>query len=322
MASLDRITAVVLDWNLPDYTSRCVSALVEDGVPSDRIVIVENGPTAETWTRIRAEHTACVLVRIDQNAGFARANNIGARALPGDAYLFVNNDAFVHAAGSVGRLLGAVEQGNGIAVPRLLNEDLSLQPSVAPFTTPSVALVRASGLSRFVPNEWQPRLSTHWDHASSRRIESAIGPVLMVDSAAWEALGGFRETSFMYAEDLDLCWRADEQGLRSWFVAEAEFVHLGGTSSSTRWTSRERAARIGRAEAAMIREHLSPVRASLTLAVMRAGLAARIASFRAIGRNEAAESCRGFFHGYGANLDPSPKTEESELQVEVLGPVG
>src|SRR4029453_3197118 len=152
MASLDRITAVVLDWNLPDYTSRCVSALVEDGVPSDRIVIVENGPTAETWRRIRAEHPAGVLLRIYQNAGFARANNIGARALPGDAYLFVNNDAFVHAPGSVGRLLGAVEQGNGIAVPRLLNEDLSLQPSVAPFTTPSVALVRASGLSRFVPN--------------------------------------------------------------------------------------------------------------------------------------------------------------------------
>jgi GT2 family glycosyltransferase len=323
-ARLDRITAVVLDWNLPDYTSRCVTALIEDGVPPDRIVIVENGPTPETWARVREEHAACVRVRIDENVGFARANNVGARVLVGAGYLFVNNDAFVHRPGSVGRLVRAVEQGSGIAVPRLLNDDLSLQPSVAPFTTPSVALVRASGLSRFLPNRWQPRLSTHWDHAASRRIEAAIGPVIMVAGSAWKELGGFRETSFMYAEDIDLFWRAHERGLWSWFASEAEFVHLGGASSSARWTSRERGERIGAAEAEMIREHLSPSRAALTLGVMRTGLAARVACFSVIRRKEAAESCRGFLRGYGAESGRGqrPELKRSEPQFEVIRPAG
>src|SRR5262249_27261932 len=164
--------------------------------------VVENGPTDDNWARISAELSSSVLVRVETNVGFAAANNIGARALPGPAYLLVNNDAFVHAAGSVSRLLAALgcDQA-GVVVPRLLNEDLSLQPTVSPFTTPATALVRASGLSRLVPDPWKPALTTHWDHGSSRVIDQAIGAVMLVEGALWERLDGLRETSFMYAED-------------------------------------------------------------------------------------------------------------------------
>ena len=102
------------------------------------------------------------------NVGFARGNNAGAAALGGGAYLFVNSDAFVHRPGSVGRLVDALAApGVGVAVPRLLNEDLTLQPSVVPTSSPLPELVRASGLSRFVPNRLQPALGTHWDHSES-----------------------------------------------------------------------------------------------------------------------------------------------------------
>jgi GT2 family glycosyltransferase len=160
---MDELTAVVLDWNLPAYTIRSVESLVDDGVPPHRIVVVENGPTSTTWTAIREALPSSVLVRVDRNVGFARANNLGARLLPGSAYLFCNNDAFVHSSGSVAALLGALEEENvALSVPRLLDERGTLQPSVIPFTTPAVAAVRASGLSRLIPNRGQPRWSTHF----------------------------------------------------------------------------------------------------------------------------------------------------------------
>ena len=52
-------------------------------------------------------------------------------------------------------------------------------------------------MSWLIPNRWQPRWSTHWDHSSSREIEAAIGAVMLVSAEAWEATGGIRETSFM-----------------------------------------------------------------------------------------------------------------------------
>src|SRR5205823_7466941 len=132
-------------------------------------------------------------------------NNRGAAALPGSFYLFVNSDAFVHAPGTVSRLAAAAARPRvGIAVPRLLNEDGTLQPNVVPTSSPLPELVRASGLSRFVPNRLQPSLGTHWDHGDSRPIQAAIGAVVAVRGDAWEALGGFDERAFMYAEDIEI----------------------------------------------------------------------------------------------------------------------
>jgi hypothetical protein len=47
----------------------------------------------------------------------------------------------------------------------------------------------------------------------------------------------------------------------------------------------------------MIRGHLSPLQAALTLAFMRLGLAARVACFGLMRKTEAAASCRGSLDG-------------------------
>ena len=224
-------TVVVVNWNLPEMTIRCVRALVEDGVDSARIVVVENGSTEESTELLRAALPDTVILRLDENVGYARAANKGAQLLPGDGYLFVNNDAFVHRPGSVRRLLASLDRDRvGLAVPRLVNDDLTLQASVVPISSPANAFLRATGLSRLVPNRWQPSWGHHWDHASSRPIRAANGTVVAVRRELWADLGGWIERDLMFAEDLDFCWRASKRGCLVWFEAESEFVHLGNTS--------------------------------------------------------------------------------------------
>ncbi|MDX6660030.1 MAG: hypothetical protein QOJ55_852, partial [Solirubrobacteraceae bacterium] len=98
------LTAVVLNWRTPEHTLEAVSALVGDGVPAARIVVVDNASGDGSAERLRAQLPDGPLLALDENEGFARGNNLGAAALPGDAYLFVNSDAFVRAPGSVERL--------------------------------------------------------------------------------------------------------------------------------------------------------------------------------------------------------------------------
>jgi GT2 family glycosyltransferase len=293
------VTAIVLNWRTPDHAVRAVRSLVEDGLPAERVVVVDNASGDGSLDRFRVELPASPLVALQENVGFARGNNAGAAALRGRAYLFVNSDAFVHRPGSVGRLVGALAgPRTGMAVPRLLNPDLSLQPSVVPNSSPLPELVRASGLSRFVPNRLQPSLGTHWDHSESRSIQAATGAVIAARGDAWQALGGFEEARFMYAEDLDLFWRARERGWDVCFVADAEFVHLGNASGERRWSGPERAERIARAESAMIREHLPRGRAALTLGLMAAGVGGRAVVHRARGNRAAAETLHAWLRGY------------------------
>jgi N-acetylglucosaminyl-diphospho-decaprenol L-rhamnosyltransferase len=297
--SLESITAVITNWGTPDDTIRAARALAGDGLPLERIVVVDNGSADESYQRFQSELAGCVLVGLDENVGYARGANAGARRLPGTAYAFVNSDAFLQRPGTLHALLAPLDNESvAVVAPRLLNVDLSLQPNVVPVNRPGAALARASGLSRLIPNRWQPHWSTHWDHSSSREIECADGAVLLVRGGAWDQLGGFNEGSEMYAEDLDLCWRARKRGWKVWFAHEAQFVHVGAGTTRRTWSNPHRAERIGRAEAVMIRRNLDRVRAELTLAFICAGLAARWLLFTALRRQEAAAALRGYLRGY------------------------
>ena len=307
---LETAAFVVVNWRLPALTTRCVDSLVADGVPPARIVVVDDGSGDGSAERLAAAHPESVHVPLETNVGYGKAANAGARALPSEVYAFVNNDAYVHRPGSTARLVQTVTRdGVGLAVPRLLNEDLSLQPSVVPLTSPANALVRATGLSRLIPNRWQPDWSTHWDHSHSRDIQCVTGAVVAVRGELWEAVGGFASKTAMYAEELHLFWRARELGWRARFVADAEFVHLGNTSAAMLWSSVGRAEAMGTAEALALRELMSPARARLTIAFIAAGLVARVPVFAAMRGLDAARGIRAYLRGQRNALRVEPPRE-------------
>lgn len=294
----DSIVAVIPNWATADYAIRAAECLIDDGVPPERIVVVENGSGDDSYERLRSRLPDCLLIGFDENVGYGRAVNAGAGALRGDAYLLLDTDAFVHRQGSIRTLLAALDDESvGIVVPRLLNEDLTLQPSVMPASSPAVAFVRASGLSRLVPNRWQPSWGTRWDHRTARAIHGANGAVFLVRGKVWRGLGGFDERIYMYAEDLDLCWRARKLGWKVWFTPAAEFVHLRHASVNQLWTPAEQAERIGRSESAIIREHLGRLSGPATIGCIAAGLAVRWPLYALAGNRHAAESLRGSLRG-------------------------
>jgi N-acetylglucosaminyl-diphospho-decaprenol L-rhamnosyltransferase len=299
MTDLARLTVVIANWGTPDLTIRSATAVIGDGVPAERVVVVDNGSEDDSYARFQAALGSCKLVRLEENIGFARASNLGARTLPGDAYLFVNNDAFVEKPDSIGALLACLaDERIGVVAPRVLNPDLTLQPTVVPTSSPLVELVRASGVSRLLPNRMQPSWSTHWDHGEAREIQAVNGAVLLVRGRTWDELGGFEEHAYMYAEDLDLCWRARSRGWKVWFASDSEFVHLGNVASGRHWSNPQRAAMVGRAEAEMIRRHASRPSAAVTVGLISAGLAARWLVYTLTRNREAAASLRGGLRGY------------------------
>jgi N-acetylglucosaminyl-diphospho-decaprenol L-rhamnosyltransferase len=306
--AVESLTVVIPNWETADYTIESARALIADGVPAGRVVVVENGSGDDSADRLARELPDCPLVTLEQNIGYARAANAGAEALEGEAYLVVNNDAFVRRPGTVASMLAALARDRiGIVVPRLVNDDGSLQQTVKPFDTPLVALVRASGLSRFVPNRWQPRWSTHWDHARSREIHAADGAVMLVRADAWNALGGFSRHTYMYAEDTDICWRAVELGWTVWFESEAEFVHLGNATASRRWSNPERAERWSRSEAHLVRERLSRPAGVVSILITATGLAGRAALFRLAGKRERSSNHLAQLRGYLSALRPASR---------------
>ena len=58
-----------------------------------------------------------------------------------------------------------------------------------------------------------------------------LGAALAIRRAAFDAVGGFDKSFFMYFEEVDLCYRFKQAGWQTHFVPEASVIHVGAAST-------------------------------------------------------------------------------------------
>ena len=117
------------------------------------------------------------------------------------------------------------------------------------------------------------------------RIDFALGAALMVRGAAIEATGLLDEGYFMYAEEVDWCWRIRRAGWQFYCVPSAVVIHHGGASTRqfrsqsfvNLWGSRRR----------LYDRFYGPVRHWLAGGIVRLGMRAEVRRVQvAAGRGE------------------------------------
>jgi N-acetylglucosaminyl-diphospho-decaprenol L-rhamnosyltransferase len=64
-----------------------------------------------------------------------------------------------------------------------------------------------------------------------QEVDWLSGACLLLRRCAFDEVGGFDESYFMYAEDVDLCWRLAGAGWKAAYVPAAEVTHLQGVST-------------------------------------------------------------------------------------------
>lgn len=70
-----------------------------------------------------------------------------------------------------------------------------------------------------------------WDHSTVREVDWVSGACLMMRKETLEEVGVLDEQFFMYAEDVDWCYRAKQKGWKTYFIPFAEVIHYIGRSS-------------------------------------------------------------------------------------------
>jgi GT2 family glycosyltransferase len=97
-----------------------------------------------------------------------------------------------------------------------------------------VAALFATGARERLPRRMAERLCLDgdWRHDRSRRVDWAYGAALLIPRDAVDAIGGFDESFFMYAEDVEWCWRAAGYGWSVWFEPSAVVTHVGNMSGA------------------------------------------------------------------------------------------
>jgi N-acetylglucosaminyl-diphospho-decaprenol L-rhamnosyltransferase len=282
------VAAVVVDHDTGPLLEGCVRSLLADG--AGPVVVVENGEPGSAKSALSSllsepEGAALRLVQPGRNLGFGAGANRGLAALAGvealEWVLISNADLVVH-PGALDALRSALQDRPAWAMvgPRIYTDTGAVYPSVRHFPS----LVDAAGHALFAlinpANRFTKRYNPGTPDGEGMVDAGWIsGSCFLARRSALEELGGFDEAYFMYAEDMDLCWRAHAAGWGVGFAGAASVTHIQGVSTA-RYPYKMMVAHHRSALRFTVRTTTGWQRLALPLAVLVLGLRLAMASVR------------------------------------------
>lgn len=223
-------SVLIVSYGTRDRLRECLASLGEVA----EVVVVDNASPDGSADMVRAEFPRVNLIALPANRGFSAGVNAAARAARGDLLLLLNPDSRV-GPGDLARMPALLAELPGAAAVgfRQLDERGDYQLSVGPPPSLSLELVR-----RFVQRRLDAgdaRLGRRIDRflARPRRVPWVAASVLLTTRAAFEAVGGFDETFFLYFEDIDFCLRLRAQVGPVWYHPGLTVTHVRGESART-----------------------------------------------------------------------------------------
>jgi GT2 family glycosyltransferase len=222
-----RIAVIVVTWNSSGLITGVLEALARQTRPPEKVFIIDNGSAdAAVLAEIVKPHTHCELVLLDQNRGFAAANNVGiTRCQDADYIALLNPDAFP-APDWLAELISAAAAHPecGSFASRLVNYNNPLY---------------LDGAGDYLSYTGKPGRRGHGKVAAGKfghpePVIAACAAAALYSRDALFSCGGFDEDFFCYIEDVDLGLRMQLRGWSCWYVPSAVAYHVGSAVTGRR----------------------------------------------------------------------------------------
>ena len=222
------LSIITLNYKKPDITLACLESLYaqfgeEFKKAEMEVIVVDNDSQDDSIEKLQNAiqkdgYKNVQLIANNENGGFAKGNNRGAKLAKGDFLLFLNNDTLVKDRGLL-EMAEYLKQHKDITIlgGQLRNSDGTLQASSGKFYTLFNVFLLLLGMQKFGLLDKSP------DEIDE--VDWVKGGLLMIQKDDFETLQGFDEKIFMYTEDMELCYRAKQRGKKIQFYPNVKVIH-------------------------------------------------------------------------------------------------
>lgn len=237
-AGEEPIAVAVVSWNTCELLGRCLDSLAADAAAGlAGVWVVDNGSTDGSRELVRERYPWVTLVTPADNLGFGPAVNLVAQQTSGPWLVAANADVSLE-PGALERLRASAARDprTGMVGPRLLLLDGSTQISVRPFPGVASALLLLAHAPRWSARARRAlRVDGSWEPAPGEAVPWVTGAFVLMRRAAFEQAGGFDESQWLYAEDMDLCWRMGKHGWNIHYEPTAVAHHAHSAATGQRF---------------------------------------------------------------------------------------
>ena len=232
---MPKLTISIVNYNTGNFLIECLESLRKVKSEADfEVHIVDNASRDGSIEKAKEKYPEFKFLINKKNLGFGRAHNQVLKKAKNPYLLVLNPDSIV-LPGTLSYMLRFMDKNPsvGASTCRIEKTDGTLDiASHRGFPTPL-----ASFLYFFLKNDRLYHL-TNRDMSRVHEIDAIVGAFMLIRKTVLEKVGYFDEDYFLYAEDLDLCFRIKEAGYKIMYIPNVSVIHIKGISSGIKKHSR------------------------------------------------------------------------------------
>jgi hypothetical protein len=222
------IAVIVVNYNSAAFIGEFCQSLAQVRCPPWRLIAIDSGSDDGSFDTIERAFPDAILIRRDDNVGFAAGANLGVRRAIEDGCewaLFLNNDVRL-TPDFLERMVAAADERT-IVVPKILYRD-----------DPRLISTHAGGFN-WTLGLFRDTYAGKPDGPETNRrrenLDTASFCCALVPLAAFRAAGMLDERFFMYYEETDFIRRAQAKGYRVRYEPSAAIYHRESGASGGGW---------------------------------------------------------------------------------------
>lgn len=228
-----KLSILSLTYKRPELTIACMESLwkyyqkdFEKG--EMEYIVMDNDSPDGAYDVLKKEFKKYTNVHVYEsghNGGFGFGYNRAVEKASGEYIVLLNNDSVVE-DDSLRQMVAYLDAHHAVGLlgGEIRNTDGNIQVSTGKFYSLWSVFCYQLGLQRFGMINKNPR--------TIAAVDWLKGAFIMMKKSTFEAIGGFDEKIFMYEEDIDLNYRAMQQGFTRTFYPQAHIVHKDYGSSN------------------------------------------------------------------------------------------
>ncbi len=225
------ISVIIVNYKVRDFLHLCVSSVVKALQDIDGEIIVADNHSGDGSCEMLEKHFPQVKrICLQENTGFAKANNLAVQKVQGRYVLILNPDTVI----PEDNIRKALEMANrlpglgALGVRMIDGRGKFLPESKRNVPTPAASLEKFSGgkLARK-----HPYYATHLKETENGYADILAGAYMLMERKKYLEAGGFDETYFMYGEDVDLSYTLLQKGYRNYYSGSTHILHFKGEST-------------------------------------------------------------------------------------------
>jgi GT2 family glycosyltransferase len=222
-SSKPKISIVLVLYNKAEYTYQCLETIKAYADVPYEIIIVDNASVDETGAMLDKINDT-IIIKNQENVGFLKACNQGAKLAQGEWLLFLNNDTQITPT-LLSTLLMTAEKNDkcGAVGGKLIFPDGKLQEAGSIIWNDGSSYGFGRGEDPFKP-----------EFSYVKEVYYASGACLLVNNDVFKDVGMLDELFYpAYYEETDLCMKIRAAGYKVLFQPSAVVIHYEFGSSSS-----------------------------------------------------------------------------------------